>query len=244
MATINQIHWLGLLVGALSSFFWTVAYALIIRQGAKDRTFGMPLTALGANLAWESIFLFETLRHSVYDARLAMILPWTLLDGAIVYQCFRFGADDFHTPTAKQYFRPGLLGILLIAAIILYSFVREFRDAIGWYAAFGQNLMMSILFVTMILRRNSLHGQSIYIAISKFLGTFFAFLLALFWSPRSLHEHWETLLPDKYYPISNLLIILYAGIFLFDVLYIVLVVQKRRADGTARAAPEVASLQV
>lgn len=225
-AAINQNHALGLLVGALSSFFWTLAYACIIRQGFRDRTFGMPLAALGANLAWESIFLIETLKHGVYDARLAMILPWTILDGAIVYQCFRYGREDFHQPLRRKYFRLGLAGILGMAAAILLAFVREFHDAIGWYAAFGQNLMMSILFVAMLLRRDSLRGQSIAIALSKFLGTFFAFLLALFWSPPSLHEHWATLLPDKYHPISPLLLTLYAGIFLFDVLYIALVFKK------------------
>lgn len=234
-AAINHNHTLGLLVGALSSFFWTLAYALIIRHGARDRTFGMPLTALGANLAWECIFLFETLKHGVYDARLAMILPWTLLDGAIVYQCFRFGPADFRQPLVRKYFRPGLVVILGMAAGVLFAFVREFSDAIGWYAAFGQNLMMSVLFVAMLLRRDSLRGQSIYVALSKFLGTLFAFLLALFWSPRSLHEHWDTLLPDKYYPLSPLLLTLYAGIFLFDVLYIALVLQKSRADGAPQA---------
>lgn len=54
-AAINASHTLGLLAGALSSFCWTVAYALIIWRGFKDRTFGMPLVALGANLSWEVI---------------------------------------------------------------------------------------------------------------------------------------------------------------------------------------------
>lgn len=227
---INENHSLGLLVGALSSFFWTLAYALILRQGAKDRTFGMPLTALGANFAWECIFLYETLAHGVYDVRLAMLLPWTLLDVGIVYQCFRFGAEDFQQPFIRKYFRLLLAGILGIAAAVLYSFVRQFHDAIGWYAAFGQNLMMSILFVAMFLRRDSLRGQSMTIAISKFLGSFFAFVLAFFWSPRTLHEHWATLLPDAYYPMAPLLLVLYAGIFVFDVLYIGLVYGKNRSS--------------
>jgi len=227
-AAISESHTLGLFVGALSSLFWTLAYALILRQGAKDRTFGMPLSALGANLSWEVLFLIETLRHGDYDARLAMILPWTLLDGGIVYQCFRYGKADFPQPLARRYFHPGLVIILLSAAAVLFAFVREVHDAIGWYTAFGQNLMMSVLFLAMLLRRNSLRGQSIYVAVCKFLGTFFAFLLALFWSPRTLHEHWATLLPDRYYPISPLILTLYAGIFLFDVIYIVLVQRMRR----------------
>jgi hypothetical protein len=231
IAAIHASQTLGLLVGALSSFFWTVAYALIVRRGAKDRTFGMPLTALAANLSWEVIFLVVTLAHRAFDARLALILPWTLLDVAIVAQCFRYGKDDFADPTIQRTFRAGLAGIIALAACVLLAFVREFEDAIGWYAAFGQNLMMSALFIAMLLRRGSTRGQSVYIALAKLLGTFFAFVLALFWSPPTLHEHWSELLPDRYTPIAPLLIVLYAGIFALDVLYVGLVLRKSREAG-------------
>ena len=234
-AAINANHSLGLLAGALSSFFWTVAYTLIIWRGFKDRTFGMPLAALAANLSWEVIFLCDTLAINAYDARLAMILPWTLLDGAIVFQAFRHGKNDFKNPLIARYFNIGLIGIIGFAAIILLSVIREFHDAIGWYAAFGQNLMMSILFVAMLLRRDHLRGQSISIAVCKLLGTFFAFVLALFWSPPSLHEHWAALLPDSYHPIAPLLTTLYTGIFVFDTLYIVLLLKKRRELTPARS---------
>ena len=230
-AAISAYHSLGLLAGALSSLFWTIAYALIIRRGAKDKTFGMPLTALGANLAWEVTFLIVTLEHDPFDARLAMILPWTLLDFAIVYQAFRYGKGDFASKMATRYFYVGLSLILVVAAVVLRTVVRELHDAIGWYAAFGQNLMMSVLFVAMILRRDSLRGQSIYIALGKLLGTFFAFVMALFWSPPTLHEHWKSLLPDAYTPIAPMLVTLYAGIFLFDVVYAALVLRKARDLG-------------
>ncbi len=39
-----------------SGLFWTVTYLLIIRRGFRDQTYGMPLVALCANLAWEFIF--------------------------------------------------------------------------------------------------------------------------------------------------------------------------------------------
>lgn len=225
---INANHTLGLLIAGLSSLFWTITYVLIIRCGAKDRTYGMPLVALGANLSWEAIFLVVTLSNNAYDARLALLLPWALLDVAIVVQCFRYGKGDFHHPWIAKYFHVGLVLIIAMAAAVLLAIIHEFDDAIGWYAAFGQNLMMSILFVCMLLRRDSVKGQSIYIAIAKFLGTLFAFLMALFWSPPTLHEHWAELLPDGYYPIAPLLVVLYGGIFLFDVLYIVMVHQKSR----------------
>jgi hypothetical protein len=45
-----------LLVG--SGVLWTITYLLIIRRGVLDRTYGMPLVALCANLSWEFIFSF------------------------------------------------------------------------------------------------------------------------------------------------------------------------------------------
>lgn len=229
MHNINANHTLGFIVGALSSLFWTITYVLILIRGKRDRTFGMPLTALGANLSWELIFLFVTLRNGDYDERLAMLLPWTLLDFGILFQCVRYGARDFSHPLVVRHFRLGLVGILVLAFAILSSVVHEFRDAIGWYAAFGQNLMMSILFVAMYFRRGDLRGQSIGIAVAKMLGSFFAFVLALFWSPPTLNEHWAALMPEKYTPISPLIVTLYAGIFVFDIMYIGLVAKETRA---------------
>lgn len=228
--TIHEMRPLGLAAGALSSLFWTIAYALILRKGARDHLHGMPLVALGANLSWEIIFLTVTLAHGVRDVRLAMLLPWTLLDLAIVAQCFRYGRSDFRHPLVVRHFGLVLGAILLFSMAVLLAFVTELRDAIGWYAAFGQNLMMSALFVAMILRRDSARGQSVGIAVSKGLGTFFAFVLALFWSPPSLHRHWDALLPDRYTPISPLITTLYTGIFVLDVAYVALVHRKTREE--------------
>jgi hypothetical protein len=228
---VNANHPLGLLVAALSSVFWTLTYALIIARGARDRTCGMPVPALAANLSWEVIFLVVTLSHGAFDARLALLLPWTLLDLAILVQCFRHGPRDCPDPWLAKHFPAALLGILALAAAVLLAFVRELPDAVGWYAAFGQNLMMSVLFVTRLQRRGDLRGQSIHIALAKLLGTLFAFILAVFWSPPSLREHWTELLPERYSPVSPLIVVLYSGIFAFDVLYVALVHRRSRELG-------------
>ena len=39
------------------------------------------------------------------------------------------------------------------------------------YSAFLQNLLMSVLFIDMLVRRASREGQSLLIAVSKWLGT-------------------------------------------------------------------------
>lgn len=227
---VNQSQTLGLLVAGLSSLSWTIAYALILLRGARDRTCGMPVPALAANLSWELIFLGVTLSHGAFDARLLLLLPWTLLDLGIVAQCLRYGRRDCH-PSLQRHFSAGLLAIIAFTFALLLAFVREMRDAIGWITAFGQNLMMSVLFVTMLLGRDGVRGQSIYIGLAKLLGTLFAFLLALFWSPPTLHEHWAQLLPSEYTPISPLIAVLYTGTFAFDALYVALLHRKSRSLG-------------
>lgn len=231
VVAVNASHALGLAVAALSSLFWTLTYALIILRGARDRACGMPVAALAANLSWEVIFLVVTLSNRAFDARLALLLPWTLLDLIIVAQCARHGAEDCRDPLIARHFRAVLAASIAMAAAVLIAFVREFHDAIGWYAAFGQNFMMSVLFVTRLLGTGDLRGQSVHIGIAKLLGTFFAFLLAVFWSPPSLHEHWAKLLPDRYSPVARLIVVLYAGIFAFDVLYIALIHRRSRQLG-------------
>lgn len=230
-AAIHENHTLGLIVAGLSSLFWTITYALVILRGARDRTCGMPVVALAANLSWEAIFLVVTLSHGAYDERLAMLLPWTALDLVIVAQCVRYGARDAGHPLIARHFHACLAGIFALTAAVLIAFVHEVRDAIGWYAAFGQNLMMSILFVTTLRSKDNLRGQSIHIALAKLLGSLFAFVLAVFWSPPSLHEHWAELLPRRYTPVSPLIVVLYVGIFAFDVLYVALVHRRSREIG-------------
>ena len=230
-AAIHENHTLGLIMAGLSSLFWTITYALVILRGARDRTCGMPVVALAANLSWEVIFLVVTLSHGAYDERLAMLLPWTVLDVVIAWQCVRHGRRDAGHPLIARHFHACLAGIFALTAAVLFTFVHEMRDAVGWYAAFGQNLMMSILFVTTLLRRDSLRGQSIHLGLAKLLGTLFAFILAVFWSPPSLHEHWAELLPRRYTPVAPLIVVLYVGIFAFDVLYVALVHRRSREIG-------------
>src|SRR5438270_6717765 len=95
---------IGLAAAALSSVFWTLTYALILRRAARDRSYGMPLPALGANLAWEITFLVVTLRRDPLDARLALLVPWTLLDFGLVAQCLRYGRREATHPLVQRHY--------------------------------------------------------------------------------------------------------------------------------------------
>jgi hypothetical protein len=189
---------------------WSITYILIIRQGYKDKTYSMPLAALCANISWEAIFSFI---HPSSPPQLYINYVWFILDALIVLQFLKFGKLEFPNFSIKQFIASFVFALVLAFCSVLFISY-EFNDWKGAYAAFGQNLMMSILFISMLLNRNSLRGQSIYIAIFKMLGTgisSFAFYL--------------------YQPISQgsfLMPFLYISIFVCDIIYLSLIYQKYR----------------
>jgi hypothetical protein len=61
---------------------------------------------------------------------------------------------------------------LLAAFLVELAFRMEFGVRVGaGYSAFSQNLLMSVLFISMLVKRGSAEGQSMTIAVSKWLGT-------------------------------------------------------------------------
>jgi hypothetical protein len=62
--------------------------------------------------------------------------------------------------------------VLIVAFAFEFAFTREFRVSVAaGYSAFLQNLLMSVLFISMLVRRGNREGQSLTIAVSKWLGT-------------------------------------------------------------------------
>lgn len=182
--------------------FWSATYVLIIRRGFKDQTYGMPFAALCANISWEAIFSFINPHDS---PQVFINYVWFALDVVIVYQFLRYGKKEFLNLTRLQFYGMFVLGVVIaFTMIILVN--DELNDEIGAYAAFGQNLMMSILFVLWLLTRSDNRGQSFYIGLFKMIGT--ALSSYAFYSFNSLGQ-------------SSLLQFLFVTIFVFDVIYLV-----------------------
>ncbi|WP_207430198.1 hypothetical protein [Sabulibacter ruber] len=198
-----------LMVG--SGVFWTLTYLLILRRGYKDNIYGMPMVALCANLSWEFIFSFV---YPHPQPQLSIDYLWLLFDVGILVQYLRYGRKEFPEHLPKNLFLLTFLFTLVYCACMIAAMAHEFEDYIGIYAAFAQNLMMSVLFVRMFLKRNSVAGQSIYIALSKWIGTIFPSVLFYL-----------------YFPKSYLLILLYLGIFTLDLVYFFLLYSKAKAEG-------------
>ena len=189
-----------------SGVCWTLVYLFIIKRGFQDKALGMPLVALCANISWEFIFSFIY----PHDAPQYYVnIVWFLFDVVIIVQALKFGKFDFNRNLPARLFYP-VFALTLVMSFCAVLFVsREFKDWDGKYAAFGQNLMMSVMFVSMLLRRNSVKGQSIYIALFKMIGTLLPSILFY-----------------MFYPSSSLLDFLYVAIFIFDLIYFVMLYRK------------------
>ncbi|HET7833900.1 MAG TPA: hypothetical protein VFK88_13140 [Gallionella sp.] len=145
---------------------WIIAYALIIRRGYLDRSYGMPLVAVCVNISWEFIFTF-LIPHERPQSYINA--GWLLLDLFILGQLLLFWRSDF-PKLDKVVFYPFTISALLASFGLIYTMAVEF-DHCGAYSAYGQNFLMSILFMIMLFQRNSLLGQSVYIALAKMIGT-------------------------------------------------------------------------
>jgi hypothetical protein len=87
--------------------------------------------------------------------------------------------------------------------IVIYAMAMEFGEDMGArYSAFGQNLLMSLLFILMLVRRDNVNGQSMTVAIFKWIGTLAPTI-----------EHY-------YKTGSGLILVFGAGCFVYDLVYI------------------------
>lgn len=193
-----------------SLLFWSLAYLLIMRRGFLDKSYGMPLVPLCGNFAWE--FVFGFLYPDAEPMGLINRL-WFFLDIVLVYQFLRYGFSDYPKNLSKKLKIPVFLVTLGVAFGLIYFAYHEFDDFDGRYTAWVDNLIISVMFIVMLVRRGSLMGQSLYIGIFKMLGTLFI----------DVAQHQLT-------P-SDFLFFLYIVVFFFDVVYLVMFCQKARELG-------------
>ena len=173
----------------------------------------MPLIALSANISWETIFslIFPPLPPQNFISYL-----WLILDVIIVSQFLRYGKNEFLNLSLSKIYAIFTLTTISAFVVILVSSI-NLKDFNGVYSAFGQNLLMSILFVLMFFKRKVLKGQSFYIALFKMLGTGLSSIYFYFYG---------TIPPGP----SFILPYLYISIFLVDLLYFLLVVNKYKKN--------------
>jgi hypothetical protein len=196
---------------ALSGLLWSVCYVLILRRGFLDRSYGMPAAALFVNLAWELIFGFV---HPDRPPMCHVNQVWFVIDCVILYQYLRFGRQELPEALPRRWFLPAV-GLGLVTAFLGVLFLTyDLRDWQGNYSGWGAQLLLSLTCIAMLLRRRSVRGQSVYIGLSRMLGT-------------------VALIPFQYAltPGARFLLLIFVLSPIFDGIYLVLLVRQSRAEG-------------
>jgi hypothetical protein len=220
---------LGTLVGTASGLFWSLAYVLIVLRAKKDKDYGMPFAAMCFNLIWEFIytFVFPPQGQGIqFWIPLLINFLWFALDVVIVITWLLYWRASSPPGLSPKWHLPALALGLVSATAVLFGIQYQFNDPpcvpstvpAGGVSSFLQNLMMSALFIGMALRRNSLSGQSVPIALSKLLGTALASVYFYFFIPGATTFYW---------------IVLFVLIFVYDSIYTVLLLRIRGKPLTA-----------
>lgn len=225
---------ISVFLGLLCIGLWLITYVGIVWRGFQDKTFGMPVTALCANISWE--FIYSFLYQPFTDYLHILSIAWFLFDIPIAWQCYYYGGKDFKNELIQKNFRFIFFFGLIVAFTLILNFFYEFNDFYGSYTGFSINFMFSVLFIAMLLRRDSIGGQSIYIAIFKWLGTFFAFFSTVFDTigdlnkPVNLESLFAVIIEPQPYPFTTLVKCLYYFTFVFDIVYVVILYRKIKME--------------
>ncbi|HEY6682973.1 MAG TPA: hypothetical protein VI030_08375 [Propionibacteriaceae bacterium] len=155
----------------LSGVAWTVVYVVSIRIGFQQKTYAIPAAALALNIAWESIYATHGLAADM-SVQTFVNVAWAVADLFILYTFLRYGRRELPGFVSRPMFIMWSILLFATAYIVQLLFIAEF----GWsdasrYAAFLQNLLMSGLFIAMFVARGGPRGQSIIIAVAKWIGT-------------------------------------------------------------------------
>ncbi|MFB7054756.1 transmembrane-type terpene cyclase [Streptomyces vinaceus] len=162
---------MDLFLTLVSGVAWTVVYVEAIRVGLRDRTYAMPVAALALNFAWEATYAVGEVRAGV-SAQGVVNVVWALADIVIIWTYLRFGRAELPEFVTRPLFAAWSVLVFGSGFAVQWLFLAHFgtHDATR-YAAFLQNLLMSGLFIALYADRRGPRGQSLVIAVAKWLGT-------------------------------------------------------------------------
>lgn len=212
----------------LSGFCWSVVYLDAIRIGIKDKTYAIPFWALALNFTWELLLsLFGYVELGI-QAQVGMNALWLLFDFGILYTYFKYGKKEFPSFVSPKWFYVWSVFVILVSLVIQYFFIIHFGVITGGsYSAFLQNLIMSILFIGMLIRRRSSKGQTLVIAVMKWIGTLLPTILFGYVGIK------ETNGPN------HLLLVLGILIFFFDLIYIYLLALVKQRERLSESLEKI-----
>ena len=217
-------------VGTGCAISWLITYILIIARTILDKTSAIPLLAVVANIVWEFIYGFILEPGSDYMHLLSIL--WFLVDLVIMFLVVKYSKETISTYLDKEVNYLWFVFFLVISSfgLIYFSFI-NLSDPAGEYTGFGVNLLMTYLFIDKYFRQKTLGGQSLYVAIFKFLGTLLAFAATLIEAVTTvkpleyinLWQYVSEVISFDIYPLTNLVKMLYLLVFIGDIFYILMI---------------------
>ncbi|MEU4955279.1 hypothetical protein [Streptomyces lavendulae] len=178
-----------ILIGA-STF--AVSYVLTVRQGFRDRTFGVPLVALCAFIVWD-----------VRNA-LGLYQPWIPMLGAVsslyvvghavlLGQLLVYGPREFPKLSKPTFY--GLVAATIgFAAFAVPALDHALGDAWGVHTAEGTWLIAMASYPMMLYSRGTTRGLSVPISVLHLLTSVAASIALLYYLPASAGVTSPTLL--------------------------------------------------
>ena len=160
--------------------FWMISYSIAIYKGIKEKSYAMPFFSLCLNISWEMLYFKKVINGG--DGGLIWIIIdsiWLILDAGILITYFLYG-KKYYPDKLKKYFWGFSISQLIIAMLIMNEFYTTYPFHAKINAGFVINIVMSMLFIDMLVKRNGKEGQSIILAITKFIGTLVATTLSGF----------------------------------------------------------------
>lgn len=151
--------------------FWMISYSIAIYKGIKEKSYAMPFFSLCLNISWEMLYFKKVINGG--DGGLIWIIIdsiWLILDAGILITYFLYG-KKYYPDKLKKYFWGFSIFQLIIAMLIMNEFYTTYPFHAKINAGFFINIVMSMLFIDMLVKRNGKEGQSIILAITKFIGT-------------------------------------------------------------------------
>lgn len=224
---MTNLGTIKLILTLVSGICWTTIYIDGIRLGFKDRSYAIPFYALALNFGWELLYTYYGFQSTI-SVQAVVNAVWLVFDAGILITYFKYGRKYFpprvpgYASAAAEHNAAPFIGwsvLTLIAAFgVEYAFRKEFGVRVGaGYSAFLQNLLMSVLFINMLVRRGSREGQSLTIAVGKWLGTLAATVLF-------------GIIGDGGFPNGSFLIVVVGMLCsVFDLIYIGLLLKTRPA---------------
>ena len=196
--------------------YWYLTYVLAIRRGYLDKAPAIPLFSLTLNFAWDiaGAFILQS-----PGFQFLINLGYVTVNTIFTIQWFLYwrNVNGFKKLTPYEFYGFWALSMGVSLAVILLGNT-ELNDILGYKIGFVDNFINSILFIAMLYNRDDVAGQSVYIGISKMLGTGCMSIASLIFTPTKFEN-------------SVILVPLYIGIFAFDLLYVILYIIKARKLG-------------